>query len=128
MQMIRLAALGCLSFAVGACTAMHDPNWKTYALAKDPLVHGPFLIGAERPSVGIACVRPGAVRSQDARGDWRPCPTEKLLPAPEQPVVTVEPLPPAGSYVIPDQPRYAPRSAASPVPRGGGRPRSAWDG
>lgn len=127
MFTIRLAALGCLSFLAGACTPTWDPSWKTAALARDPLIYGPFLIGAERPSVGVGCVRPGAVRSQDARSVWVPCKTEVLLPAPTAPVVTVEPLPPSGTYTLPG--RIPPAAdAPSHAYRPQGRPRSAWDG
>lgn len=122
----RLIALGCLSFLVGACTPAWDPSWKTSALSRDPLVHGPYLIGAERPTVGVGCVRKGAVRSQDARAIWVPCRHEVLLPPPTTPVATVEPLPPAGSYVIPGPaPAEAPRLAPYRSPAA---PRSAWDG
>lgn len=45
---------------------------------RDPLVHGPFLIGAERPAIrdGVCCPK-GEIRSQDAKGDWVACETEK---------------------------------------------------
>jgi len=126
MLTIRLAALGCLSFLAGACTPTYDPSWKTAALSRDPLVYGPYLIGAERPSVGLGCVRPGAVRSQDARSVWRPCKSEVLLPAPSTPVVAVEPLPPSGSYVIPG--RIEAEAGPGRPYRAPARARSAWDG
>ena len=127
MSLIRIAALGCLSFLAGACTSTTDPSWRSSALHQDPLVHGPFLIGAPRPSVGTGCVRPGAVRSQDARSTWRPCATAVLLPVPESPVVVVEPLPPPGSYVVGPE-AAAPVGPPPPRPLGRPRARSAWDG
>jgi hypothetical protein len=128
MYTFRLAALGGLAFLAGACTPTWDTSWKTAALARDPMVYGPYLIGADRPSVGIGCVRPGAVRSQDARAIWRPCKTEILLPPPSTPVVSIEPLPPAGSYVIPEgRVERGPPPGSAPY-RGPSRSRSAWDG
>lgn len=80
MISIRSAALvGVLLTVAGGCVP-RDPNWRPVVFQSDPLVHGPFLIGAERPSdtSGGVCCRPGAMRSQDVKGFWTPCEPVKL--------------------------------------------------
>jgi len=124
--MIRIAALAGLTLLVGACTTTQDPNWRPSALHSDPLVHGPFLIGADRPSVGHDCVRPGAVRSQDAKSHWNPCPTQNLVDPLDDGAV-IEPLPPLAS-TSPQDEELAMEAPRPRGPRPQGRQRSAWEG
>lgn len=74
MSSIRVAVIAGVLLAAAGCVP-RDPNWRPVIFQSDPLVHGPFLIGAERPSdtSGGYCCRPGAMRSQDVKKFWTPC-------------------------------------------------------
>ena len=71
---------------------------------RDPLVHGPFLIGAERPHSGGSGCRPGDVRAQDVNSGWiEDCArTSTPLPgaAPMTPLPSAPP-PPVATATIP---------------------------
>lgn len=91
---------------------------------RDTLVHGPFLIGAERPAVHDGTCSPkGDIRSQDARGDWTACETEKVY----SPSATADARSREG-YV--EGPVAAAATPAASLPRraraASADPRSAW--
>lgn len=91
---------------------------------RDPLVNGPFLIGAKRPDVRDGtCVPSESMRSQDAHGDWVSCPVERTYgrPVTQTPVVEQR-------YVedpAPAQPARR-RAATASATDYGSDPRSAW--
>ncbi len=115
MTPLRIA-LACLAIApaLGGC-------------GRDPLVYGPFLVGAERPAIrdGVCCPK-GDIRSQDAHGYWVPCEQEKTYCHASMETAAVD-----AGYVedlkAPPYQRAAPTARHSTASRpDGSDPRSAW--
>lgn len=75
---------------------------------RDPLVHGPFMIGAERPQPGGPGCRPGDVRSQDVGSGWIENCAKAATPIPmTQPSAPATALAPTSLSAAPNPARSA---------------------
>lgn len=128
MQSIRFAALAGVLLSISGCMPQ-DPNWRPVIFQSDTLIHGPFLIGAERPSAtgqGVCC-RPGSIRSQDAKSFWTPCQAE-VLGCGVSPIGSRADIQGGLELDTHQARRYEPTSAPGRSrPRRAAAPLSAWD-